>query len=109
MDYGELKQLRSSGQQGIEEELERRYGNPETERGELEGYMRCPACDDVGLISHYVSYYKRVKIDQCPSCHGMWLEDRELDTLMEDKKEMDEELNSPGLLQSLRRLASRFR
>ncbi len=27
LDYGELKQLRSSGQQGIEEELEQRYGN----------------------------------------------------------------------------------
>jgi len=109
LDYGELKQLRSSGQQGIEEELEVRYGNPETSEGEVEGYMRCPACEDVGLISHHVSYFKPVKIDQCPSCHGMWLEDRELDALMEDKKEMDEELNSPGVIEFLRRLVRQLR
>ena len=81
LDYGELKQLRSSGRRNVEEQLEVRYGNPETEQGEVEGYMRCPACNDVGLVSHHVSYFKPVKIDQCPSCHGMWLDDGELDTL----------------------------
>ena len=50
--------------------------------------MGCPACDDVGLMRHYVSYFKPVKVDQCPSCHGTWLDDRELDTLFKDKKEM---------------------
>ena len=71
--------------------------------------MRCPACDDVGLMSHYVSYFKPVKVDQCPSGHGTWLDDRELDTLLEDKKTMDDKLHSPGLMAFVRRLAGGLR
>jgi Zn-finger nucleic acid-binding protein len=109
LDYGELKQLRASGQQGLEEELEQRYGNPAVEQSDVDGYMRCPVCEDAGLMSHHVSYFKPVKIDRCPSCHGMWLDDGELDTLLEDKKEMDEKLSSPGVMEYLRRLARQLR
>jgi Zn-finger nucleic acid-binding protein len=42
---------------------------------------------------------------RCPACHGSWLDDRELDTLLEDKKKMDDKLHSPGLMAFVRRLA----
>ena len=109
LDYGELERLRSSAKQGIEEDLEEEYGNPQTEQAATDAYMRCPVCDDVGLISHHISYFKPVKVDQCPSCHGIWLDDRELDTLLEDKKEMVDKLHSPGVMAFVRRLARRLR
>ena len=109
LDHGELQRLRSSGDQGIEQDLEEQYGNPETKQGATDAYMRCPVCGDVGLMRHHISYFKPVKVDQCPSCHGIWLDDRELDTLLEDQKEMDDKLHSPGVMAFVRRLARRFR
>ena len=109
LDYGELKQLRSTGKQEVEEDLEQTYGDPETEQEELEGFMRCPCCEKTGLVGRQISYYLPVKVDVCPSCHGIWLDDGELDALLEDKKEMEKELSSPKLVAFLRKLTKRLR
>ncbi len=89
LDYGELKKLRESGAQGIELDLEAQFGSPEAPMQNLDGYLRCPCCQDSGLRSIYVSYIKPVRVDRCPSCYGMWLEKNELDTLLQDKQQLD--------------------
>ncbi|MED5448921.1 MAG: zf-TFIIB domain-containing protein [Planctomycetota bacterium] len=98
LDHSELKQLRNSSQPGLEEDIEGEYGNPVTQPGSIGDHMRCPVCQDVGLIGRHISYFKPVKVDGCPKCHGMWLDDQELDALLEDKQEMNEELHSPGVM-----------
>src|SRR5690606_32745876 len=59
LDYGELEALRKKKVSGIEEELERTYGDPQFKTGEVSGYMRCPRCDDDEgrLTRHHVSYF----------------------------------------------------
>ena len=84
LDHSELNQLRNSSQPGLEEDIEEEYGNPVTQPGSIDGHMRCPVCQDVGLVGRHISYFKPVKVDGCPKCHGMWLDDQELDTLLED-------------------------
>ena len=89
LDYGELKKLRESSAQGIEPDLEEQFGSPEASMQNLDGYQRCPSCEDSGLRSIYVSYIKPVRVDRCPSCYGMWLEKNELNTLLQDKQQLD--------------------
>jgi uncharacterized protein with PIN domain len=46
-------------------------------------YMRCPKCG-----GHLVTEeFHRVQIDRCPDCHGVWLDQGEIDAVMahEDK------------------------
>lgn len=46
-------------------------------------YMRCPKCG-----GHLVTEaFHRVQIDRCPDCHGVWLDQGELEAVMghEDK------------------------
>ena len=40
-------------------------------------YMKCPKC---GMDLHTIELHG-VKIDQCPSCNGMWLDAGELEQL----------------------------
>ena len=104
LDYGELKKLRESGTQGIEQELEKQFGNPAAPMQNLDGYLRCPSCEDSGLRTIYVSYVKPVRVDRCPSCYGMWLDKNELDTLLQDKQQLDDikvEKSLKGLLLGL--------
>jgi Zn-finger nucleic acid-binding protein len=109
LDHGELEQLRNTATQGLEEDLEQQFGNPDVTREELDGYLRCPRCDDIGLRTHYVSYMKPVRVDLCPSCHGMWLDDKELDSLLKDKKQLDNVKVSGGMKALLANLAKKFK
>jgi uncharacterized protein with PIN domain len=46
-------------------------------------YLRCPKCG-----GHLVTEeFHRVQIDRCPDCHGVWLDQGEIDAVMkfEDK------------------------
>lgn len=109
LDYGELKKVRNMNLGEIEEELEQKYGNPEVQPAKADAYMRCPRCGEEGrLMRHHVSYMKPVEVDRCQQCHGMWLDDTELDELLVDKKAMDKELNSKGVLAMCKALAKRF-
>jgi Zn-finger nucleic acid-binding protein len=38
----------------------------------------CPSCGDVGMDQYAYMYSTPVKIDTCPACHGIWVQDGEL-------------------------------
>ncbi len=41
-------------------------------------YMRCPKCG-----GHLVTEeFHRVQIDRCPDCHGLWLDNGEIDAVL---------------------------
>jgi uncharacterized protein with PIN domain len=46
-------------------------------------YMRCPKCGGHLMTEEF----HRVQIDRCPDCHGVWLDQGEIDAVMahEDK------------------------
>ncbi|MFO7899292.1 MAG: zf-TFIIB domain-containing protein [Planctomycetota bacterium] len=101
-DRGELERIRDAGVEGVEEVLERKYGDPATEKGEVEGYMRCPRCGDARLQRQHYTYANPVKIDRCERCHGVWVDDTELDAIVGEKKNLDEQENNlKGFLGSL--------
>lgn len=41
--------------------------------------MHCPNCGERLQTSHYLD----VNVDECPSCHGIWLENGELQQIAE--------------------------
>lgn len=43
--------------------------------------IRCPKCDEVMEVLSY----KDLEVDQCPSCHGVWLDKGELDEVLRHK------------------------
>ena len=109
LDYGELKTIRNLKLKEIEEEVERRYGNPEVTAGEVDAHMRCPRCGETGrLIRHHISYMQPVEVDRCQECHGIWLDDAELDALLVDKAKMDKEYNNNRVIAFCKALAKRF-
>jgi Zn-finger nucleic acid-binding protein len=110
LDHGELKAICDMDLSEIEEELEEKYGNPTVELGEVSGYMRCPSCGEEGrLTRHHVSYFHvPVQVDRCQQCHGMWLDDQELDALLDDKQQMDQKLSNNRFVALCRSLVRRF-
>ncbi len=104
-DHGELEQLRDAQLPEAEELLERQYGNPEVTPGKVEGYMRCPRCDDGRLQQITYTYMNPVRIDRCESCLGMWLDDEELDAIIGEKKKIDEEFDPSRMKAFLRSVA----
>ena len=42
---------------------------------------KCPKCGDMLLMRHYFSVKKKVAIDECPNCAGIWLDDGELEQI----------------------------
>ena len=108
LDYSELKTIRDTNLGGIEEELEQKYGNPDVEPAKADGYMRCPRCDAGRLMRHHVSYMKPVEVDRCQQCHGIWLDDTELDALLVDKQKMEKELDNKGVIAFCKALARKF-
>ena len=103
-DPGELEKLRTEAPSEVEEDLERQYGSPETDGGELDRYMGCPRCPEGRLRSHTFSYMIPVKIDRCTECRGIWLDDNEFNSLVADKEKAEEQV---GLLKSLFRALNR--
>ncbi|MFP6620617.1 MAG: zf-TFIIB domain-containing protein [Pirellulaceae bacterium] len=63
----------------------------------------------LGFARTIVSYMKPVRVDLCPSCHGMWLDDDELDSLLKDKKQLDNVKVSGGMKALLTNLAKKFK
>ncbi len=49
-----------------------------TARERKSHYMRCPKCG--GTLS--TEEFDGVQIDRCPDCHGVWLDDGEIDILV---------------------------
>jgi len=48
----------------------------------------CPRCSSVKLKRRFFSPRRRVEIDECPGCGGVWLDAGELEEI---RKEMEEE------------------
>lgn len=40
--------------------------------------LKCPRCEDVDLIAYYFSKEKKLILDRCPRCEGIWLDTDEL-------------------------------
>jgi hypothetical protein len=60
----------------------RQEGEAET-AAKRSAHMRCPKCGTM-LRSHTLH---DVSVDECPSCHGMWLDDGELQELARRENE----------------------
>ena len=52
--------------------------------------MFCPNCKH----PMFVLEFEGIETDYCPNCEGIWLDNGELELLLEDSKEKDELLNS---------------
>ena len=52
--------------------------------------MICPVCKE----SIIVLELHMIEIDYCPKCEGIWLDDGELEVLLEDSEEKEKLLNS---------------
>jgi len=40
--------------------------------------LKCPKCGDVVMMRHFFSVKKKVVVDECPGCGGVWLDAGEL-------------------------------
>ena len=91
-DAGEVETIRKKALQDPEEILEMEYGSPSVHSGQTDGYMQCPRCESHQgrLIQHYFSYSTPVRVDRCQSCLGIWLDDGELNSLIEDRKQLQQ-------------------
>ena len=108
-DRGELDSLRAAKVEDIEEVLERKYGDPEYQEGDVDARMRCPRCgSDTRLLERHYTYVNPVKIDQCQKCYGMWLDDGELNAIIGEHKGLDEAKDEGRLKAFLHKVAGLF-
>lgn len=108
-DRDEMEGLRDKKIAEIEELLEQKYGNPSYQEGKPDGHMRCPRCgEEARLIEYTVSYGRPVNIDRCQKCYGVWLDDRELNAIVEEKKRVDNIKPEGTLLALLRSVGLAF-
>ncbi|MCA9213578.1 MAG: zf-TFIIB domain-containing protein [Planctomycetales bacterium] len=84
LDAGELERICDKHVTGVEEQLEKDFGNPVAERRPMKGFMRCPKCENARLqrIGYSYSGSKVVEIDRCESCLGLWIDKGELDAIV---------------------------
>lgn len=45
---------------------------------DVEKRIQCPKCNDVTMFRHYFSIKRKIAIDDCPQCGGIWLDLGEL-------------------------------
>jgi len=107
VDRGELERVRDAEVENLEEVLERKYGDPEYQEGAVEGYMRCPRCGDARLHRFHYTYVNPVAVDRCERCMGIWLDDGELNTIIGEKKKL-EQVKDPGRLKAFLRAMGRL-
>lgn len=83
LDRGELAQIL-----GTRYDVDPRHGLQEDDpRGEV----ACPGCG-TRMVARWFSPQKRVKVDRCPACFGVWLDSHELQEIL---KESYEEKHEP--------------
>lgn len=104
-DPGELDRVRKLDRADLEEQIERQYGDPEVAAGEVDGYMRCPRCDDGRLNQVTYTFQKRVKIDRCDKCYGVWVDDEELDAIIGEKQQLEKIAESSAIKAFMRAAA----
>lgn len=63
------------------------YNEPMGVETDARRRRRCPRCADVVMMRRFFSRLRRVEIDECPGCGGIWLDGGELQAI---QKEVDE-------------------
>lgn len=106
-DEGELQRIQKMDRTDLEEQLEMQYGDPTVEPGQVDGYMRCPRCDDGRLNAVTYTFEKRMKIDRCDKCFGVWIDDKELDAILGEKKALEQVATSGHLGAILRAIGKK--
>jgi Zn-finger nucleic acid-binding protein len=108
LDRGEIERLAASKTTDVEEKLEAQYGDPVVETADVTQFMRCPRC--AGRLQQVrYTYVHPIKIDRCESCFGMWVDDGELNTIIGEKKQIDE-VTAPSRLRAwVRAIEKQFR
>ena len=44
----------------------------------------CPKCEGIIMMRHFFSAQRRVEVDECPNCAGVWLDAGELSLIREE-------------------------
>lgn len=100
-DEGELLALAREGQQTLET-LDRSF-QPSREILDLpDKAKRCPRCNLVLQSQNYL-YSSPVKIDVCPNCNGVFVEDKELTQIQQWLKKSSE-IEPTGTMKARQRL-----
>lgn len=45
--------------------------------------LKCPRCENIDLLAYYFSADKKLIVDRCPNCEGVWLDTEELKKAIE--------------------------
>jgi uncharacterized protein len=78
---------------------------------DLSKRLNCPRCPDTVLMRHFESSLRKITIDKCPSCGGIWLDVGELANYRKlfpseaDKKRINEEFIAKNIMPLLKAAA----
>ncbi|NIL97866.1 MAG: hypothetical protein GTO53_09010 [Planctomycetales bacterium] len=108
-DRGELERLSDLELSGVEQLLEKRYGDLEITEGTTTGFMRCPRCQDARLQGCHYALTRPVRIDRCERCFGFWLDKGELEAIIGEKRELHNETERGVLSSFVRSVAKSLR
>ena len=107
-DRNEMETLRDAGLSHPEQQVHPTAADPQLEKAETKGFMRCPRCDDARLQGCTYTYLNPVRIDRCESCFGVWLDKGELDAIIGEKQQLQAPSGKlRSLMQSLARTLAR--
>ncbi|MFH1379377.1 MAG: zf-TFIIB domain-containing protein [bacterium] len=53
---------------------------------DMNAKRKCPICKDVTMMRHFFGVKRKVTIDECPGCAGIWLDGGELAALRDEYK-----------------------
>lgn len=82
---------------------------------DLSKRISCPRCPDTVLMRHFESPLRKIQIDKCPSCGGIWLDAGELASFRklfpdeEDRKKAGEEFIQKSIMPMLNAEAQKGR
>jgi Zn-finger nucleic acid-binding protein len=75
---------------------------------DLSQKLHCPRCPGIILMRHFASPLKKIQIDKCASCGGIWMDAGELTLFRklfpseEDRKRVGEEFLEKSIMPELR-------
>lgn len=108
-DRGEMERLVAANIEDAEEIIERKYGDPKFVSDEVDGYMRCPRCGgNTRLMRYHYTYVTPVMLDRCEKCFGIWLDDGELNSVIGERKGLEEATTPRRLEEFLKRMGRWF-
>ena len=64
-------------------------------------------CGDARLLHQTYTYVNPVSIDRCQRCHGIWVDDGELNAIIGEKRKLDE-VKDAGSLRAFMRAMSKL-